>query len=180
MLEQRTFSTNDLMFMSEAGMFLDRKVELIEGVIYNMPASPQHEFTIDVLSQKMNRVFIDRTLIRIQNGLDIGKSDWLPHPDVMLVIPKNYSQARPVAEDVLLLIEVSLSTLQLDLNEELAAYAKAGIKEYWVADLANSKWIVHNYPSPSLGNYSSVKHINFGQAFAPLAFPDDTHVWLDK
>ena len=178
MLEQRTFSTDDLMFMSEAGMFVDQKVELIEGVVYDMPASPQHEFTIDVLSQKMNRAFIDRTLVRIQKGLDIGKSHWLPHPDVMLVLPKDYSQARPVAEDVLLLIEVSLSTLPLDLNQKLVAYAKAGIKEYWVANLAHAKWIVHSQPSLPLEKYSNVKHINFGQEFAPLAFPDDYHVWL--
>ncbi len=167
------------MLMSEAGMFVDQKVELLDGVIYNMPASPQHEFAIDVLSQKMNRVFVDRALVRTQNGLDIGKPHWLPHPDVMLVVPKNYSQTRPIAEDVLLLIEVSLSTLQLDLSEKLTAYVRAGITEYWVADLAHTKWILHRKPSPTLGNYGSVEHMSFAQPFAPLAFPDDIYLWLE-
>lgn len=179
MLEQRTFSTNDLRFMSEAGMFVDQKVELINGVIYNMPASPQHENFIDILNEVFTITFTGRARVRIQNALDINNSAWLPHPDVMLVIPKDYSQNHPITGDVLLLIEVSLSTLQLDLNEKLVAYAKSGIEEYWVADLAHNQWIVHSKPLQSLGKYSNVQSLSFKQSFAPLAFPKDVRIWSE-
>ena len=42
---------------------------------------------------------------------------------------------RPVAGDVVLLIEVADSSLKIDTGAKLAAYARAGIPVYWVINL---------------------------------------------
>ena len=78
MLEQRTCSASDLIFMSEAGMFVGQRVELIDGVIYNMLSSPQHKNFIDILNEILTTKFIGRARIRIQNALDSNNSEWLP------------------------------------------------------------------------------------------------------
>ena len=50
-------------------------------------------------------------------------------------------EARTQLADVLLLIEVSDTTLRYDLNTKARLYATHGIREYWVVDLvANKVW----------------------------------------
>lgn len=61
--------------------------------------------------------------------------------------PETYRQAHPSANDTLLLIDVSDTTLRYDLEKKARLYAKHGIREYWVVDLiANRVWR-HRRPS---------------------------------
>jgi Uma2 family endonuclease len=45
-----------------------------------------------------------------------------------------------------LLVEISYSTLDYDLNEKKHSYANAGIPEYWIVDLENQRLIVFRNP----------------------------------
>lgn len=177
MLEQHTFNVDDFMTMAEAGLFSDQKVELLNGVIYNMsPANPDHEEVVDELHELFVRTLADRARVRSQNALDIGDPLWLPHPDVMLLKRRSYRKARPKPDDVFLLIEVSNTSLTADTGQKLAKYAAAGIRDYWIADLKTSEWIIHR--NPVSDRYRSVTRMDFGEPVAPLAFPEDSVVWL--
>jgi Uma2 family endonuclease len=68
-----------------------------------------------------------------------------PQPDFALVKakPDAYRDAHPVAKDVLLVIEVSDSTLRFDLDVKARLYATQGIPEYWVIDLVNRRLVRH-------------------------------------
>ena len=57
----------------------------------------------------------------------------------MWLKPRRYGRARPTASDVMLLIEVSDSTLATDLREKSDIYAQAGVDEYWVIDIPNRR-----------------------------------------
>ena len=48
-----------------------------------------------------------------------------------------YGGKQPTAEDVLLLIEVSNSTLDYDRNRKIPLYAKYEIPEVWLVNLMN-------------------------------------------
>ena len=177
MLEQRTFTVTDFMTMVEAGLFTDQKVELLDGVIYTVsPANPNHEDVIDELHERFVQAFADRARVRSQNVLDIRDPLWLPHPDLMLLKRRSYRQTQPQPDDVLLLIEASNTSLAAATGGRLETYAAAGIREYWVADLKTSEWLVHR--DPVADRYRSVTRVDFSEPIAPLSFPEDAAVWL--
>jgi Uma2 family endonuclease len=57
-------------------------------------------------------------------------------------VPDDYSNAHPNAADVLLLIEVSDSTLSFDQSTKLSLYARYGVSEYWVVDVEGKRIVV--------------------------------------
>jgi Uma2 family endonuclease len=71
-----------------------------------------------------------------------------PQPDFALVRHSSdaYRREHPTAKDVLLLIEVSDSTLRYDLEDKARLYATHGIPEYWVVDLVNGRVVRHRAP----------------------------------
>ncbi|MEZ4629690.1 MAG: Uma2 family endonuclease [Deinococcales bacterium] len=177
MLKQHLFRRDDLMLMAEAGLFQNQKVELLNGVIFDMrPANPIHEDSIDKLARRFTRALLDDALVRTEKGLDLGDPYWLPHPDIALVKLKDYDKARPTAQDVYLLIEVALTTLSTDLGEKRQAYAKANIMEYWVADLEKGRSHIHQMPNQQ--GYWKNYTLNFQEKFAPVAFPECVEMWL--
>ncbi len=73
------------------------------------------------------------------------------------------------SDDVLLLIEVSDSSLEYDLGEKLELYAKAGITDYWVVDLIERAVVVHR--KPQRGKFLDVKTHVAGDEVSRLAQP---------
>jgi Uma2 family endonuclease len=62
-----------------------------------------------------------------------------------------YRRAHPTPADVLLLVEVSDSTLRYDRDVKVALYARHGIPEVWIVDLQNLQVYFHR--SPEDGRY---------------------------
>jgi Uma2 family endonuclease len=178
MLKHHTFTTDDFALMTEADVFHDQKVELLDGLIYDMSsANPGHENYIDELHERFVEVFGKRARVRSQNALEIGDPNWLPHPDVMLLKRRDYRKKRSTPEDALLVIEIANTSYDLDISKKAPKYAKAGIKDYWVANRNEGEWLVHR--NPSRGKYRSVPRVSFDEPLAPLAFPNDAEVWLE-
>ncbi len=62
-----------------------------------------------------------------------------PEPDI-LVVPgtaEDYADNHPLVTDVILLVEVSDSTLGKDIGPKRVSYAQAGVQDYWVVDLVH-------------------------------------------
>jgi|FLYL01.1.fsa_nt_gi Uma2 family endonuclease len=177
MLKPHAFTVDDFMVMVDAGLFHDQRVELLDGVIVDMsPADPHHEAAVDEIAENLFRAFVDRARVRVQNAVDLERSEWLPHPDIALVKRKDYSAVRPKPDDIYLLIEVANTSPELDKGRKRDIYAQVGIQEYWIADLSTPTWLVHREPEGQ--RYKAVLDIRFGQALAPLAFPREARVWL--
>jgi Uma2 family endonuclease len=70
----------------------------------------------------------------------------------------------------------SESILSYDQPHKLKMYAKHGISEYWMADLNHQTWVV--YREPTGDTYALRTTYRFGEAFAPLAFPNVAKAWL--
>jgi len=128
--------------MVERGVFSGvrtRKIELIRGELRFMnPAGPIHDDYIDYLTRwSVEQTRATEVNIRVQCGFVCD--DNRPEPDVLWLQPRRYGRSRPTAKDVLLLIEVSDSSLDSDLKEKAALYAEAGVLEYWVVDVPSSR-----------------------------------------
>ena len=72
-----------------------------------------------------------------------------PEPDAAIVRGSidDYLDHPPGPNDVLSVIEVADSSLSIDLGSKLAAYAKAGIPQYIVVDLAHNLVLTHEQPT---------------------------------
>jgi Uma2 family endonuclease len=102
-------------------------------------------------------------------GLDID-----PMPDVAVIRggPRDFAQVHPTRAD--LVVEVSDTTLALDLTEKAELYATAGIADYWVLDLTGRRLLVFRDPGPlSPGGVGYRTHLTLGptESVAPLAAP---------
>ena len=116
-----------------------KKVELIRGELRFMnPAGPVHDDYIDYLTHWSVLSARDKKAnIRVQCGFICD--DNRPEPDVLWLQPRRYGRTRPTARDVMLLIEVSDSSLSSDLQEKADIYAEAGVQGYWVVDVPSSR-----------------------------------------
>ena len=76
----------------------------------------------------------------------------------------------PGPEDVLLLIEVSDTTLSYDRNVKLPLYARSGIPEVWVVDLTDE--IVERHAGPSGEIYRHLERVRRGETLASTGLPD--------
>jgi len=81
-------------------------------------------------------------------------------------------QENPGPEDLRLVIEVADTTLGFDLTTKAALYARAGIVEYWVLDMAGRRMIVHREPQGA--RYASVAAYSSEESVAPLAAPESS------
>lgn len=169
------FSVAEFDRMIEQGVFADRpdqQIELIYGELREVsPPNPPHDFMIDLLMYwGVDHAPRDEVHIRIQNSLGIVEFDSVPEPDVAWMKKRNYRNRRPTPRDVLLLIEVSDTSLADDRRVKAELYASAGVKDYWIVNLKEFCIEVHRKPRNS--EYRSVESIGIGQAVSPLAFPD--------
>jgi Uma2 family endonuclease len=121
--------------MAEAGVLApDARVELIEGEIIELaPIGSGHAGIVNFLQRKFDRTIGEHAVATVQQPLRLGDRSE-PQPDLMLLRPRDdfYRNSHPTAADVLLLIEVSDSTLRFDRGEKAALYARHGVCEVWI------------------------------------------------
>ncbi len=113
--------------MVTAGILTKRdKVELIEGrIVEKMPIDPPHVAALERVCDLLRKACGPDWLVRVDAPLPL--QDSAPQPDAM-VIPgpqDRYDDRHPSPEDVLLVIEVSHSTLREDRNEMARLYARS-------------------------------------------------------
>ena len=158
--------------MGEVGI-LGEDVELIGGqIVVREPIGPYHAGTVNRLIRLWTSRLGDRTVVQAQNPIELAAEDSEPQPDIALLRPRAdfYTTAHPVADDVLLVIEVGDTSLRLDRRLKLPLYARARIAEAWVVDLNAGRLEIHR--APAAAEYRDVRVLTRGDVVAPLAFPD--------
>ena len=147
-----------------------RHIELIHGELREMsPIGPQHADLVTWLTRWSTAHTTEKIGIRVGLSLGIPELDSVPEPDLAWIRPGVYRKQHPRPADVLLLIEVSYSSLNYDLGEKKELYAQAGVQEYWVVDVAAEK--VHVFRNPSRNQFNESMTVGPGEPIAPLAEP---------
>jgi Uma2 family endonuclease len=81
----------------------------------------------------------------------------------------DYAGKRAEPTDVLLVIEVSDSSLSYDREIKRLLCARYGIVEYWIIDVQDQ--CVHVYRQPRNGDYSDVECLRTGDVLRAKALP---------
>lgn len=174
-LQKRLFTTNEYHQMAAAGILSeDDRVELLAGEIVEMtPISSQHVACVNRLTHLFTGRLGPRAIVSVQNPLHLDDYSE-PQPDLALLRPRAdfYADRHPQAQDVLLLVEVAHTSAAMDRTVKLPLYARAGVPEVWLVDLAGGQ--VEVYREPQAEGYQAVAAYSRGQELAPLAFPEVT------
>jgi Uma2 family endonuclease len=136
-----------------------RRMELIDGqIVFMMPPGPLHAGFTDEANDAIRRKVGSLFRVRCQHPIRISRHNE-PQPDIAVVKQRKdaYSLSHPDPDDVLLVIEISDSSLEYDLNIKRQVYAKADIAEYWVLDV-NAREL-HVFLNPWEGDYT--QHTSF-------------------
>ena len=144
--------------MGQFGIFSeDDRVELVCGEIIQMsPIGERHAACVDFLTQLITLRLRRGAIVRVQNPVQLDDYSE-PQPDIAVLKCRDdfYRHAHPRPEDVLLVIEVSDSTLEYDRKVKVPLYARAGIPEAWVVNLPEE--CIEVYSDPAGGEYQTVR-----------------------
>lgn len=155
----------------ESGVLADRKVELLKGIIVEMPPEGMPHVVYCSESVKYLRTLLgNRAEVREAHPITLP-NDSEPEPDIAIVAAPGiqYLAHHPYPADVFWLMEYANTTLNKDLNDKKRVYAEAGIEEYWVVNLKASELIV--FRDPASDTYQSELILADGD-ISPLSFPD--------
>lgn len=164
------FTVDDYYRMAEVGL-LDSEVrtELLDGQVVELtPIGPDHATCVNRLTMFFARRVPEGVTVSVQNPV-IASLRSAPQPDVALVRLAE-SPRLPGPADVLLLIEVADTSLVKDRDIKAPLYARAGIREYWLADLAGRRVTV--YAEPSESGYRATRTCRDRDLLAPTALPE--------
>jgi len=154
--------------MAESGILgPDDRVELIDGEILTMaPQKSPHATAVQLAQEALRAAFGDGFNVRPQLPLALAEMSE-PEPDLAVVpgAPRDYRDSHPTT--ALLVVEVAETSLAFDRGVKKALYARAGIPEYWVVDLAAGA--VEVYRSPRGVDYRDHRTLDERDSIAPLA-----------
>ncbi|MCD7954421.1 MAG: Uma2 family endonuclease [Lachnospiraceae bacterium] len=129
----------------------DQRVELIDGVIYDMAApNTAHQATVKEISFQLESYVRSRkgsclvfpSPVDVQLDCDVRT---MVQPDVLVVCDRDKVIRRCVYGAPDLVVEIlSPSSDRKDRIIKLAKYTNAGVREYWIVDLRQEKVIVYD------------------------------------
>lgn len=164
------FSREDYERMGAAGILSeDDRVELIQGEIVVMsPIGPPHNDAVAMLTRLIVPRVSGDVLVMVQGAIRLP-TDSEPQPDLALVRFRRYREALPAADDVLLVIEVSDTTLAYDRDVKLPLYAAAGIPEAWLVDLQGGR--IERHAEPGDDGYRVIVRFGRGAVVTSTVVP---------
>lgn len=131
-ITRKRFRTADYYKMAEVGILgPNDRVELVDGQVVEMsPNGPRHAATVYAFDSVFQSALGTRAMVRAQLPVHIDQFNE-PEPDIAVVVPRDdrYVGAHPTPDHVLLVVEISESTLAFDRDVKAPLYAIAGINE---------------------------------------------------
>lgn len=163
-LEKWHFNVDQYYRLAEVGVLKpDDRVELIEGEIIRMSpiGSPHAACVAKFIELFTKQLKLDGTLW-VQNPVRLSEFSE-PVPDVALLRRRDdfYAAHHPTPEDVILVVEVSDTTLLADRNVKMPLYARAGITEAWLVNLPRK--LVEVYFDSTSGSYRETLKFKHGE-----------------
>jgi Uma2 family endonuclease len=162
----------------ELGVFQPGEhVELIDGLlVVREPQGARHAATLRRVLASLRTALGDAWQIDSQLPIAVDESSE-PEPDVAVVARDTgyYRDAHPSRPA--LIVEVADSSYRIDRDYKASLYARAGVPECWIVDLAGAALEVHREPAaePSAlygWRYRSITVLRSGATVAPVIAPD--------
>jgi Uma2 family endonuclease len=139
-------------------------VELVDGyMVDKMAKSPQHGYSTRKVLDALGGLIGPGRTWRPEQPVRIPDYDE-PEPDIAIVrgSTEDYAYRIPGPDDVGLLIEISLWSLDYDRGEKRMRYAHGRIPVYWIIDLVHRR--VEVYADPGPDDYARSEVYSEGQS----------------
>jgi Uma2 family endonuclease len=134
------------------------------------PQGPAHALAIQNLTRLLAQGLTADLALRPQLPLTLP-DDNEPEPDLAVVRLEDARSREHHPRTALLVVEVAGDSLRLDRQTKAALYARAGIPEYWIVNLAETTVEVHRDPSPEKGAYRTKAVVPSGNALIGTSVP---------
>ncbi|HEY9857863.1 MAG TPA: Uma2 family endonuclease [Candidatus Obscuribacterales bacterium] len=166
----KRFTLEEYHQLIELGFLTENdRIELIRGELMQMVAKgTAHTVCTTRLIQQLIVLLQSNAVVRSQEPILLFPNSE-PEPDVVIARNRSddYLSSHPQPIDILLVAEVSDSTLKYDQEVKLALYAESRIEHYWIFNLVVSCLEVYRQPyQDSQGN--------FGYAQKQILLPNTT------
>ncbi|MBW4607302.1 MAG: Uma2 family endonuclease [Hassallia sp. WJT32-NPBG1] len=176
--QAKRFTLDEYHKLAELGFFHeDDRIELINGEIIEMVAKGKaYETCLRNLLRELPKLVGDRATLQSQAPIVIPpKSE--PEADFAILQNRadNYFSGHPQPADVLLVKEVSDSSLDYDQDAKIPLYACSGISDYWIFNLFNNYLECYREPyHNNQGKYGYLKKriVLPNQGIVLPCFPD--------
>jgi Uma2 family endonuclease len=156
--------------MAEAGLFDDRRVELIDGEIFEMAAMKgPHAQAVEMAREVIRPTLPPGLRLRQQTPVTLGWSSD-PEPDAVVFAdgdahPETGHPARP-----LWIMEIADTSLDHDRRRKMPRYAASRIPVYWLLDLNSRTLSV--YSEPTAEGYAEIAVYAEGESVS-LPWPSE-------
>jgi Uma2 family endonuclease len=146
-------------------------IELIDGDMLNMPPIGLGHSAV---TARLNKLLVlsvgDAAIVSPGGSVRLGEYS-VPQPDLMLLKPREdfYAGQIPTAPDVLLLVEISDSSLAFDQGIKRALYSRYGVAEYWIVDIPGKR--IHVYREPTVVGYVQALECAQTDSVSPRGLP---------
>ncbi len=155
-------SDTEFFAMVESGAFGDRRVYLWNGRLCEKMAKTNAQAFVAVrIAKALAAILPPGWDVWQESPIHLGTRH-VPLPDLAVIRgpEERFRNATPGPFDAALVVEVAVSSLSVDLGKRAAAYAKAGVSCYWVADVAHGRIVEHRGPGVRAGvaSYGVVRH----------------------
>src|SRR5947207_5190151 len=154
----------------------DDPIELLDGLLLvKEPQHSAHRTAVLLVAKALERAFGEGWFVQTQSPIILDDRSE-PEPDVCVVrgSPRDYAAAHPSGPA--LIVEVAQSGLPLARGRKAAAYARAGIADYWILNLGDRVLEIYREPArpgPARRNwgYAANETLGADTAVTPLAAP---------
>jgi Uma2 family endonuclease len=168
--DRRSFTVAEILRMQDAGIIAeDENFELIEGEIVPMQAKTHvHELLKSALTMGVVRALPDSLWMGVETTIYLSANTFV-EPD-LVVYPKGIKLEDVKGSDILLAVEVALTSLPYDRGLKPRLYARHRFREFWVVDAARRATFVHQRPQGE--GWRSIAEHGPDEALTVAALPD--------
>jgi len=172
-VSKKLFTVDEFYQMAEVGILSpEDRVELVDGEIIRMcPIGTRHLGCVNRTTEVLVGALRGRVVVSVQNPLRLNNFTEF-QPDIVLLKPRkdHYGSKHPMAEDAILVIEVSDTTFRYDHDVKLKRYATAGIPEVWIVNPVQNELMV--FRDPANDQYQTEITRRPGESITLSSFPD--------
>jgi len=170
---RRSISVGEYHAMIASGILdEDEHVELLEGdLALTTPQHPAHARTIQRLTRLLVSSLDERFAVLPQLPLTLDERNE-PEPDLAVVPAREAASAESHPRSALLVVEVARESLRKDREVKAAVYARAGILECWIVNLADGCIETYEDPDRQAATYRVQVAWGRGKVLAASSLPD--------
>ena len=142
-------------------------------MVVKEPQGSRHVSAVGLVAEALRVAFGSGWFVQVQCPIALDDRSE-PEPDVCVVrgSPRDYRDALPTRPA--LIVEVAVSGLRIARSRKAMMYARAGIEDYWIVNVAGRTLEIHRDPAPAMGSrsrYRAVQAFGIDDTVSPLAMP---------